>query len=562
MFAAKIKNDTQKANLYLETPLTGAALLNTPELNKGTAFTAEERRVFQLDGLLPARIENLEEQVARAYQQYQNQNSAFKKNLFLNALVTTNQVLFYRLVADHVEEILPVLYTPTVGEAVKTFSQEWLRAQGLYLSYLDLERLPELLHNRCHKEIDLIVVTDGERILGIGDQGVGGIYIPVAKLMLYSLFGGIHPWRTLPIVLDVGTNNQLLLNDPNYLGWRHTRVTGHDYDSFIAAFINAVKKEMPGVFLQWEDFGRDHALPNLNRFRDILCSFNDDIQGTAVVALATILSALTKIKQNLSEQKIVIVGAGSAGVGIANMLILALQRENIDIETARKKIWFVDQHGLLQENSLDMTTGNRPYVRSHEELNSWRVLNREAITLAEVVSNAQPTILIGCSGIGGLFTEEIIKTMARFVKRPIILPLSNPTEKSEAKPEDIGQWTEGRALMATGSPFAAVSQCNNALTFPGIGLGVIASKANKVSDGMLWAAAEALRKCALTMVPAEPLLLPPMARAAEVARQVALAVAQQAQAEQLSLLDRQVNLEKNIEEQIWQPYYLPYRKSI
>lgn len=573
-FHSKINRKTKE--IFLELALFGQELLNNASFNKGSAFTAKERALFKLDGLLPQKIEPLKSQVKRAYAQYQSYNTSLQKNIFLQELHNTNQILFYRLVKDHIVEILPILYTPTVGKAVQNFNQEFRRPFGLYIPFSKRHKIGEILKNRQFKEIDLIVITDSERILGLGDQGIGGIHIPIAKLMLYSLLAGIDPKRTLPIVLDLGTNNEKLRQDPLYLGSCQKRITGKKYDEFIANVVFAIKKEFPKIFLHWEDFGRDHAMDNLEKFRNQICSFNDDIQGTAVVTLAAILSALKISKQKLTEQRIVFLGAGSAGTGIAEQIKLAMQYGGINEKEANKKFWLVDKLGLLTENLYNLNPNNitpaqQKFLRTKSDYQSWQVKDQNNITLFEVVKNVRPTILIGCAGVGGAFNKELIAELIKHVAKPIILPLSNPTEKSEAKPEDILKWTSGRALIATGSPFAPITfnnkkyeiaQCNNAFAFPGLGLGVIATKAHRVSDTMLWQAA--LSIVAATLELGDPkAILPNISQAEKVARKVALAVAQQAIKEGLTDIkeSNEKQIQKLIENVFWKIEYPILRKK-
>ncbi|MFA6408563.1 MAG: NAD-dependent malic enzyme [Gammaproteobacteria bacterium] len=562
-----IKTENQKK--YLETSLTGRNLLRTPHLNKDTAFTAEERKDFSLQGLLPNHVESLQEQVERAYKQYKSYESALQKNIFLHDLRSHNATLFYRLVLDHTEEITPILYTPVVGDAVKAYSKEYRYPyNAFYISYPDRNNIAEILRQRDFKDIDLIVVTDGERILGLGDQGVGGVHIPVAKLMLYSLFGGIDPMRTLPIVLDVGTNNKDHSNDPNYLGWRHPRIRGQEYDLFIDQVVAAVKQEFPNIFFHWEDFGRDNAILNLARFRDKLCSFNDDIQGTAVITLAALFAAMKITKGNWKDQRIVSVGGGAAGLGIADLMCIDMMENGSTLEESRKRFWMLNSQGLLTTASTKTIPSQKPYLRDASEIDNWQVADKNHVTLAEVVKHVKPTILIGCSGVGGIFTEEIVKEMAKHTARPIIFPLSNPTANCEATPENLIKWTNGSVLIATGSPFQPVShagkqiriaQCNNAFAFPGIGLGVISTKATKVSDAMLWQAAKAIGEATIKLLPpGEEALLPRINKAPDVAIEVALAVANQAVKEKYTTLKAEDITKELLEKHIWRPEYLPY----
>lgn len=553
---------------WLETSLAGKPLLTTPQVNKGTAFTAEERKIFGLTGKLPAAIETLETQVARAYHQYKGYSTALQKNNFLHALHDLSEIQFYKLVSDNLPEMLPIIYTPTVGQAVKEYSREFRQTRGIYLSYPDRDQIQSILRNRSNPEIDLIVVTDGEGVLGIGDQGIGGMAIPIAKLMVYTLCGGFDPARTLAIQLDVGTNNQALLDDPLYLGWRHPRLTGQEYDDFIESFIMAIKQEFPNVFLHWEDFGRENARRNLDRYRQTLCSFNDDIQGTGAVTLAALLAAIDASGIPLTEHKVMVFGAGTAGTGIADQICAAMVREGLTIEQARQRFWLIDRQGLLLDNMTDLTTSQKPYARSAAECASWPRLQADYISLLDTVKMIKPTILIGCSARSGAFTRELIQEMAYYVEHPIILPLSNPNEYCEAEPVDIMSWTRGKALIATGSPFAnitvngkdtRIAQCNNALVFPGIGLGIRAVKATCLTDDMIWVACKALSENApVRHDPTQP-LLPSIEEALTISFKIANAVARQAQQENVALLI-DPDIEQLINDIIWEPKYVPYRK--
>src|SRR5436190_7060680 len=426
---------------------SGMDLLDAPLLNKGTAFTEEERSRFGLHGLLPPHIEHLNEQVVRAYEAYQQEDNDLERHIYLRALQDTNEVLFYRLLLDHIEEMTPIVYTPVVGLACQLFSRIYRRPRGLFISYLLRDSIPALLQNRPNPQVDVIVVTDSGRILGLGDQGVGGLGIPIGKLSLYSLIGGIHPERTLPIVLDVGTSNPERLSDPEYLGWRHERINGQEYFDFVDRFVQAVKQQLPQTCLQWEDFATPHARPILERYRDQLLTFNDDIQGTAAVAVGAILGAVNVTGKTLKDQQIVMFGAGSAGIGVADGLRAAMEAEGLSEKEARSRFWFVDKDGLLHSGRKDLSPEQYDYAQPGERVSGWpRTLNRH-VGLADIIANIEATILIGLSTAGGAFTESLVRAMARKVDRPIIFPLSNPTIKSEAKADDLIRWTEGRALV-------------------------------------------------------------------------------------------------------------------
>src|ERR1700758_1497956 len=472
----------------------GMGLLDTPILNKGTAFTEEERKEFGLQGLLPPHIETLEQQVLRACEAYQRKDDDLERHIYLRALQDTNEVLFYRLLLDHIEEMTPMVYTPVVALACQEFSHIYRRPRGLFISYPLRDSIPALLRNHPNPEVDVIVVTDGERILGIGDQGVGGLGIPIGKLSLYTLIGGIHPSRTLPVVLDVGTNNPERLRDPEYLGWRHERITGQAYFDFVDQFVQAVKQEFPETLLQWEDFATPHARPILQRYRDQLLTFNDDIQVTAAVVLGAILGAVKVTGKSLLEQQIVMLGAGSTGIGVSDGLRTALKSEGLSEEEARSRFWLVDKDGLLHSGRNDLSSEQRVYARPETDAAGWPRTSDGHIGLADVIGKINATALIGFSTVGGAFSEPIVREMARKVERPIIFPLSNPTSKSEATAEDLIRWTDGRALVATGSPFAPVpyggrhipiAQCNNVYIFPAMGLGLGASGCLRGTEPMM-----------------------------------------------------------------------------
>jgi malate dehydrogenase (oxaloacetate-decarboxylating) len=516
----------------------GMDLLNCQGLNKGTAFTEQERSKLGLDGLLPPQVENLEEQTVRAYEAYKRKDEDLERHIYLRALQDTNEVLFYRLLLDHIVEMTPIVYTPVVALACEQFSHIYRRPRGLFISYPLRDRIPELLRNRPNREVDVIVVTDGERILGIGDQGAGGLGIPIGKLSLYSLMGGIRPQRTLPMVLDVGTNNKERLNDPEYIGWRHERITGQAYFDFVDQFVQAVKQEMPETCLQWEDFATPHARPILQRYRDDLLTFNDDIQGTASVTLGAALGAVKVTGKSLKDQQIVMLGAGSAGIGVADGLRAAMVEEGLSEQVARSHFWVIDKTGLLHSGRKDLTPEQAVYAQPEERLAGWPRTSNGQAGLADVVTKIDATILIGLSTVGGAFSESIVREMARKVQRPIIFPLSNPTSKSEAKPDDLIQWTEGRALIATGSPFPPVryggktipiAQCNNVFIFPAMGLGVVASGARRVTDAMMLTAARTLGENSPALKDSAASLLPPLTDIRRVAAEIATAVGVEAQ---------------------------------
>jgi len=542
----------------------GMDLLDTPLLNKGTAFTEEERGKFALHGLLPPHIEELNEQVLRAYEAYQLENNDLDRHIYLRALQDTNEILFYRLLLDHIEEMMPIVYTPVVGQACQQFSHIYRRPRGLFISYPLRDSIPALLQNRPNRQVDVIVVTDGERILGLGDQGVGGLGIPIGKLSLYSLIGGIHPERTLPIILDVGTNNAERLNDPEYLGWRHERIVGQEYFDFVDRFVQAVKQELPQTCLQWEDFATPHARPILERYRDQLLTFNDDIQGTAAVAVGAILGAVKVTGKSLKDQQIALFGAGSAGIGVADGLRAAMKSEGLSEEEARSRFWFVDRDGLLHSGRKDLSPEQSNYAQPEEHVSGWTRTFNGHVGLADVIGNIEATILIGLSTAGGAFKEAIVREMARKVERPIIFPLSNPTTKSEATADDLIRWTEGRALVATGSPFAPVNyrgrtipiaQCNNVYIFPAIGLGVVASGSRRVSDASMLAAARALAENSPALKDPSASLLPPLTDIRRVAAEIALAIGLEAQKEGFAPKTTEEELRQRVIRNQWTPAY-------
>ena len=568
-------NDVSRPNIVRTIRLRGMDLLNNPALNKGTAFTEAERENFGLHALLPPVIESLDDQVVRAYQAFSLKSNDLERHIYLRQLQDTNEVLFYRLLLDHVDEMLPIVYTPVVALGCQEFSHIYRRPRGLFISYPLRHLIPALLRNYPNPEVDVIVVTDGERILGIGDQGVGGLGIPIGKLSLYSLIGGIHPARTLPIVLDVGTNNEERLRDPEYLGWRHARVAGADYDSFIDAFVAAVKQVLPKTLLQWEDFSGVHARPILNRYRDQMLTFNDDIQGTAAVALGAILAAVRVAGSSLRDQQIVFLGAGSASTGVADYLHAALVTEGLSEEEARSRFWMVDRDGLLHSGRTDLTPEQRIYAQHLSRFSSWPHAVGTNVGLADVIHHIRATVLIGLSTMGSAFTELIVREMAGKVDRPIIFPLSNPTDHSEADPADLYLWTNGRALVATGSPFPPVhfegrtipiSQCNNVYIFPAIGLAVVASRpssgaigAQRITDAMMIAAARTLAEHSPALKDPSAPLLPVLKDLRSLAVEIALSVAQEAARSGVSpALDSPSALRSEILANQWSPAYPAY----
>ena len=560
-----MSEDTQR---YLYIPHPGPSLLETPLLNKGSAFTARERAAFNLTGLVPPRYETIEEQVERAYMQYSSFDETLNKHIYLRAIQDNNETLFYRLIQKHIDEMMPIIYTPTVGDACEQFSDIYRSSRGLFVSWEERHQLDDIVRNATKRKVKVIVVTDGERILGLGDQGIGGMGIPIGKLSLYTACGGISPAYTLPVMLDVGTNNEKLLNDPMYMGARHPRIGQEDYDEFVDMFINAVKRRWPDVMIQFEDFAQPNAMPLLNRYRNKVCCFNDDIQGTAAVTLGTILAACRMKKQRLSEMNVAFVGAGSAGCGIAEMLIQQMVYEGISDSQARKQVFMVDRFGLLTEGMEGLRDFQQRLQQSSSDLADW-TFSGDYPSLLDVMNCAKPDVLIGVSGQPGLFTEQVIRAMKQNCELPIIFPLSNPSRQVEARPEQVIEWTDGEVVIATGSPFKpveykgrvfAIAQCNNAYIFPGIGLGVVAAKAKLISDEMLMAASNALADASPMVNTGEGALLPPLEAIAQISRDIAFAVAKVAMAQGLALELSDEALKQSIERNFWKAEYRPYKR--
>jgi len=558
----------RRPSAVIETELTGFDLINQPMLNKGTAFSEEERSRFALHGLLPPHVGSLDEQVTRRMNALRSYNNDFARYAFLRDLQDVNETLFYALLVRHTQELLPIVYTPTVGEGSQRFSEIWRKPRGVFLSYPNQNRIGDILSDPRFDRVRIVVVSDGERILGLGDQGAGGMGIPIGKLSLYTACAGIHPAETLPVLLDVGTNNQDRLADPLYIGWKHERIRGEAYDEFVETFITAVIKRWPNVLLQWEDFASPNAGRLLARYRDRLCTFNDDIQGTAAVAAGTLLAAINVTGIPLVRQKIALFGAGSAGTGICNLILKAMVESGLSEAEARKNFFAVDRDGLLVDGMPNITEAQRPFVQSREAVAGWTLRAPGKIELFDVIANAKPTTLIGVSGQAGAFREDVVREMARHVSRPVIFPLSNPTSRSEAAPADLLTWTEGRALIGTGSPFppfqwngktAAIDQTNNSYIFPGIGLGVLAIGARRVTDQMFMAAAKALAAISPTHKDKMARLLPPVPELRAVARAVAIAVAKQAVADGVARPMSAKTIERRVAATLWEPAYQPYK---
>ena len=550
-------------------PFAGPALLESALLNKGSAFTQRERQQFNLEGLLPYNIETIDEQEARLYQQLCSFHNPMDKHIYLRNIQDANETAYYRLVVDHLEEIMPLIYTPTVGLACQQFSKIYRRKRGLFISWPDRDRIDDILQNATKHNVKVIVVTDGERILGLGDQGIGGMGIPIGKLCLYTACGGISPAYTLPVTLDVGTNNAALLDDPMYMGWRHPRISGDEYYEFVDLFIRAIKRRWPKVLLQFEDFALDHATPLLQRYRDQLCCFNDDIQGTAAVAVGTLLSACRAKGEKLSEQRIVFAGAGSAGCGIADQIVKQMVAEGLSVDAARSRIFLLSKEGLLHQSMKGLLEFQKPFAIADERLKDWGVTPAD-IDLQRLVNLAKATVLIGVSGQAGLFTKAVIEGLLLSTSRPIVLPLSNPTSQVEAQPVDILRWTAGQALVATGSPFEPVdmgnrvveiAQCNNSYIFPGLGLGVIASGAKKVTDNMMMAASSALASLAPVMTDPDGALLPRLSNIRRVSKQIAEVVFHQAVEDRVAMPIPEELIKSTIDNNFWEPEYREYRRT-
>lgn len=563
-----IKKD-DKGQKYVELDVYGYDLINNPLLNKGRSFSHEERVNFKLRGIVPPSNFPLEEIVDKNFQVILDKSTDLERHIYLRSLQDRNETLFYALLNKYIEKIMPLVYTPTVGLACQHFGQIYRRPRGVFISHPNRDAIDEILDHDYFDGTEVIVVSDGERILGLGDQGAGGMGIPIGKLSLYTGCAGIAPNKTLPIILDVGTDNEQLLNDPLYIGWRHKRIRGAEYDEFIDKFVTAVKKRFPKVLLQWEDFAQPNALKLLNRYKNELCTFNDDIQGTASIVVGALLAATIASGVPLSKQKIIVVGAGSAGVGIANLILDAMVDDGITREDAYKAFFMVDRYGLITDN-IDSLDFQKPFSRKSSDVASWNVANSQNITLLETVINSGATMLIGVSAQGGIFTRDVIKALAKNTEHPIVFPLSNPTEKCEANPHDVLDWSDAKAIVGTGtaySPYETVNgpkridQVNNSYIFPGLGLGVLAIGATRVTDRMFLIAAKALAAISPVNHDKNGNLLPPLSEVRNVSRDIAIAVAEEAIREGLtgygSDLNR-VEIEQIIDDYIWEPVYLPY----
>ena len=553
----------------IRTSLHGIELLFNSRLNKGTAFSEQERDVFGLHGLLPPHIGTLEDQRQRRKRVLDSRDSDFGKYSNMRNLQDNDETLFYSMIEHYTEELLPIVYTPAVGEGCQRFSEIWRRPRGLFISYPNRHRIDQILADPRYDNVRCIVVSDGERILGLGDQGAGGMGIPIGKMALYTALGGIPPEHCLPILLDAGTDNEKLLNDPIYIGWQHNRVRGQEYDDFVEAFVTAVQKRWPKILLQWEDFAGTNAARLLKRYRDRLCTFNDDIQGTAAVTTATLLAAVNATGVPLSQQTIAMYGSGSAGIGIIELLIAAMKEEGLSDVQARSRVYAFNRYGLLVEGARGIKENQQQLVRKRADLEGWRLSGGEDVSLLDVVRNAKVTVLVGVSAQAGVFTEEVVREMARHTERPIVFPLSNPTSQAEATPADLLRWTEGRALVGTGSPFPPVeiegrpvriSQVNNSFIFPGLALGILVAEARRVTDGMIMAAARALAGISPSATDKRAPLLPPIGESRKVALVVSEAVAQQAMAEGVATITDADSLPDRIRSYMWNAVYIPYER--
>ncbi len=562
-----IKIDPKTRAKYMAVRKKGKALLNNPFTNKGPAFTASERDDLELYGLLPSSISTIEEQLLRNYENFKAQPTNLEKYNFLAELHDRNETLFFRLLDEYMEEMTPIVYTPTVGEACQKFSHIYRRTRGIYINYNQKNAIEKALGNFYFKNPSVIVATDGERILGLGDQGADGMGIPIGKLCLYTLGAGISPYGTLPIMLDVGTDNEERREDPLYLGLRQKRVRGAEYQAFIDRFVEAVCKVFPNVLLQWEDLLKENAINQLNRFKDRVCSFNDDIQGTAGVVLAFIDKISQAIGRPMRDNRILIAGAGAAAYGISNLIVSALQGEGLSLKEARKKIWMVDSKGLITKARSGLGEFKSVYARDLDEIASYVCKDRANIGLEDALAISKPTVLIGITAAPGLFSKKVVKLMADINERPIILPLSNPTSKSECTPEDAIRWSGGRAIVATGSPFEPVEyngrryeigQSNNFFIFPGVGLGVTVGNIARVTDGMFLGAAKALSK-RITANSSEGCAYLEVRRIRECSHAVACAVIKCAVSEGHADQEVLKNLEETVKNAMWFPDYLPVR---
>jgi len=563
-----IKTDPLTSEEYLQVSLRGRQLLTDPFLNKGSAFTEEERLNLGLVGLLRSRISDIETQRRRNYEMYNRKPDEIEKYIFLQGLLNRNETLFYSLLCEHLPEMLPIVYTPTVGKACQMLSHITRHFRGVYISPENIGNIDAIFREVSLPDVNLIVVTDGERILGLGDLGSDGMGIPVGKINLYVAAGGLHPACCLPVCLDVGTNNEQLLNDPLYLGYRKKRLEGEAYEGFIEKFVMGVKRNFPNALLQWEDFAKHKAFKLLERYRDRILSFNDDIQGTGAVTLAALMTAMKIKNQKFSDQRFVITGMGQAGFGIASNIRATLMEEGLSENEARGRIFAFDVPGLLLEDTPDMSVYQKRFAQQRSAVAGWKLESAGTISLADVVSNDRPTVLIGVTAKNGLFSPEILGQMAKNDERPVVFALSNPTSKAECTPEQVAAATKGKGLVATGSPFApfeyegrnfVTSQCNNMFVFPGVGLGALVAKASKITDAVFLSASKALSALVTADLRARNTLLPDLRNIREVSFHVAMAVALEARNAGLGRLVTDDEFERIIRKAQWEPHYYPFR---
>ena len=562
------KIDALTGEEFLEVYIRGRQLLNDPLLNKGAAFTREERLAFGLEGYLRSGYSSMDVQVERALEAYRRKPDAMERYIFLNSLLDRSEPLFYRLLHDNLTEMVPIVYTPTVGQACLELSHIQRRFRGVYVSPENIDRVDQIFQSISRPHVYLIVVTDGERILGLGDLGSDGMGIPVGKVSLYVAAGGLHPAVCLPICLDIGTNNERLLGDPLYLGYRHRRLEGEAYEEIVERFVLGVKRNFPDALLQWEDFAKNKAFQNLERYRERILCFNDDIQGTGAAVLAALMTAMRIKKTAFREERFVVVGMGQAGSGICYMIQTMLRQEGLSEDEARRRLFALDMQGLLLEDDPALEPQQRTYAQPRAVVGGWRLQSPSGVGLLDVVRNAKPTVLIGVTAQRGLFSAEILEEVGRNTARPVVMALSNPTSRTECTPEELARATDGRGLLATGSPFAPIewngrtiktSQGNNLFIFPGVGLGALVSKASKVTDGMFLAATRAVSTMVTPSEEAQGLLLPDMEAIREVSARVATAVAIEARDAGLGRLLSDAELESVVRKAQWEPRFSAYR---
>lgn len=563
-----IKIDPLTSEEYLEVTMQGRELLQDPFLNKASSFSEEERLDLGLDGLLRPTISSIDVQCQRSYEMFTRKQDEIEKYIFLQSLLNRNETLFYRLLADHLIEMLPIVYTPTVGKACLMLSHITREYRGIYITPENISNIDAIFKGVSQPDVNLIVVTDGERILGLGDLGSDGMGIPVGKINLYVAAGGLHPFCCLPICLDVGTNNERLLNDPLYLGHKGKRLEGKEYDDFIERFVLGVKRNFPQALLQWEDFAKHKAFKLLNRYRERILSFNDDIQGTGAVALAALMTAMRIKKQRFADQRFVVVGMGQAGLGISSNIRAKLQSEGLSDEEIRTRMFAYDVPGLLMEDSQGLTEYQMPFAQKRSAIAGWKLEKPGAISLLDIVRNAKATVLIGVTASQGLFNAEILGQMAKNDERPVIFALSNPNSKSECTPEEVAKATSGKGLIATGSPFppcehngkqVCVSQCNNMFIFPGLGLGALVSKTPRITTGMFLKASMALSGLVTEEMQNKNMLLPDLSNIRTVSLHIAKAVALEARDSGLGRLIDEEQYEQLIKKAQWEPHYYSFR---